>query len=89
MEISDDKYKWLKRFWIVEYTNNEKEDLEYDIVNALKSNHIKILSTTEASEFLDTNTTLTKISDWVYELHPEHTDDLSGEAVVQKTISIV
>lgn len=60
--ISDDDYIWLKRFGIIEFdeTKITKENLEYDLYNSRKDNHIKILSVNESITFLDIETTIEK-----------------------------
>ena len=87
LEIPDSSYNWMKRFAIVEFTTTAQADLEYDLVNALKSNHVRVLTVVEAKAFIDSETSLTKLSEGVYEISPASEDWIEWP-VAQKTLTI-
>ena len=90
LEIPEDRYNGMRRFWYIEFNlkNIEQEDLEYDMLNCLKQNHIRILSPEDAKEFIEIETNLEKISDWVFKIYDAYTDKMDLTEVLEKTLSI-
>lgn len=86
LEIQDNQYLWAKRFAEIDFDGRKItiEDLEYDLRDL--PNHIRVLTLEEAQAFLEEETNLEEIEDWVFEISPEREDEMTQEIIPQKTI---